>query len=581
MGAMGLVVILCGVVAAIAMLNKLDAKTRQTVLLVGAGLAVSLVVGLLTVRVGTEHVEETALSASDGAVSRSLPVVPRQVKQALPKRPLARADDPPGDSSWAPGRSGPEAPGDHSANGAPEQGADSRPWHRPGVGAPGPTREPMAGPTGGGRSMRRTVKDRMSRMLMMVPVILAIGAMVWLARSPGARKLVGLAAGVAMAAGVPIAAVWWLLAEGTHVETQRAERTSAAAPTDPPAGAPERRAAMESGAGWREPEQGAGFLADAYPSRELALEALLARANERWLAPLGVPRASADGNRPAVVLMVHGDALFERVTRTVRAIVDSPLAARVRVASARQSDGGSIDANASTPTLVLTETKGQESQGAFSLEVRSPAARAGRRMTVGYVDKPWAARFESWREGDRYRLGVSSATCATVDEARREAYASVVADVVDRVGDVIRAEQRAGRLPSQRHGLVASDSQIRSLLLRRGASPDVAVADRFLQAYERPYGTVYRQWLLVDLADENLREEARRIAGELSEQRTRRAYAWIMRVGLTGGVVLATVLCYLLLDGFTKGYYRWWVRGAAAVMFLAGLAIVMRISSGL
>ncbi len=582
MGAMGMVLVFCVVgLGAVAVLGGVDAKSRRVMLIVGACAAAVAVSLLLVVNTRVATVEQTAVvvSASD-EMTESQPLPPQRRALEAPAgetRSQGRPDTP----SMGSTSPSPDAPGAQATDDVGRDDVDGAARRRSHPRMPGPMGRPMPGPMRDGRTVERTFRSRPIWMPLVVPVMLTVGAVLWLVRSPRARRVVALGVVIALAASLPILAGLLWLEDGAGVEGDRTMLPQAVpqAGTGDSARDPQRRSAMESGAGWRDPEQGGAFLADVYPSRDLALEALLGGASGGLVALLPAGGGMADGNAPAAELIVSDRAKFKEVLRWIAQ--GPPAVRRVRVRPAPGDGGEAGDPNASNAVFSLTETRRNDGEGEFLLKARWPDGHADEATTVRYVDKPWAASFEVWREDERYRLGVSSATCATVDEARREAYASVLPDVVERIEDLILREQRAGKLPSQRHGLTASEPRIRSALLGRPGRLDVGVTDRFLQAYERPYGTVYRQWLLVDLEDEDLPAEARQVAGELSERSARRAYAWIMRVGLSLGVVLTTILCYLLLDGLTKGYYRWWVRGATALVLLAGLAIVMRISSGL
>ena len=85
------------------------------------------------------------------------------------------------------------------------------------------------------------------------------------------------------------------------------------------------------------------------------------------------------------------------------------------------------------------------------------------------------------------------------------------------------------------------------------------LTDRFTQSFDRPYGTVWREAVLVDASPKRVEEIARSLVQGVQSRVVHSRTTWLSFFGL-GGLVFGT---YLFLNMATKGYYTWALRLAA------------------
>jgi hypothetical protein len=110
----------------------------------------------------------------------------------------------------------------------------------------------------------------------------------------------------------------------------------------------------------------------------------------------------------------------------------------------------------------------------------------------------------------------------------------------------------------------------------------VGILDGFAQVFDRPYGKVYRQILLVDCSEGTVQGMARsvtkRMVGDaVAAERVveQQRWTWAKMAMSIAALVGLTILVYALLNAATKGYYSWVLRIVAVVLIAGGILFVV------
>jgi (2Fe-2S) ferredoxin len=288
------------------------------------------------------------------------------------------------------------------------------------------------------------------------------------------------------------------------------------------------------------------FIPDVYPSRADAARAL----GERWAATAVRP-----GERqPARVRVMSDDpSLFVPVREGVRAKVD-----KLRV---EPCDGTLCREQSAAPGeawLYVTLPGGNE------LSIRSAGAWDAA-ATAAYIDKPWVSNFAGFlartpghwlvAHSDSDRPATSPAEAA--EQARGAAVDQVTPMVMARMRNVRRYDAGSVRRIVERH--LAGDRLVR---------------DRFPQKFERPYGSLYREALLIDSSDEQLDPLARTVRASLDAERQSR----LGGLASAAAVLLVTYALYRFANAFTRGYFTWSLRTAAAVVAAGAVVLIVAVA---
>lgn len=310
---------------------------------------------------------------------------------------------------------------------------------------------------------------------------------------------------------------------------------SADLPAPPPDVEPVRVAALPADA---DPNP---FIPDVYPSREDAARA----AATRWAMAVaarpdgGPSRVRLTGDDSAVLLVVTDAIRGQPNGLNVEAIEGAP-------------PGGAAPAGEAWARVAWADDM---------VSIRSPDGAASAR----FVDKPWVANFAGfvgrtpgrWVVGwpDADRPATSAADAARV--ARVWAAGELTPLVVARL-------PRSGR---------RDDARVRRMV-ERHLLGDRLVVDRFPQKFERPYGTLFREAVLVDASDDRLDKLARDMEETLAAERRSR----IGGLASAMAVLLVTYALYRFANAFTRGYFTWSLRTAAAVAAAGAVVLVVAVA---
>ena len=205
-----------------------------------------------------------------------------------------------------------------------------------------------------------------------------------------------------------------------------------------------------------------------------------------------------------------------------------------------------------------------EPGGTLTLTARGAADVA---VTTSFVEKPWLADFAlfthqrpgRWVVGRSDPLRPAMSPAEAADAARRAAAKELFPVVRARV-------QRAGRSSPP-------DDWIRRQLDAKLAGGRLVV-DRFPQRFQRPGYDTWREAVLVDASD----RELDRLVGDIHAERFQERQSWVKTVASVGGLLLVIYTLYRLANAFTRGYFVWSLRTAAAVAATAVVVIISMIA---
>ncbi len=184
-------------------------------------------------------------------------------------------------------------------------------------------------------------------------------------------------------------------------------------------------------------------------------------------------------------------------------------------------------------------------------------------LSARFVEKPWLSDFAGFvagRPGGRWVVGRTHPLrpAATAADAARDARASAAEEIFRLVQDRVPAQ--VGRDGRRLRGAVEA-------VLVGG---DRLVVDRFPQTFERGYGTLYREAVLIDASDAKLAPLVDGIVRSARAQREARHGT----IFSAAAVLLVTYALYCFANAFTRGYFTWSLRTAAAVVAAGAVTIL-------
>jgi hypothetical protein len=214
-----------------------------------------------------------------------------------------------------------------------------------------------------------------------------------------------------------------------------------------------------------------------------------------------------------------------------------------------------------------------ESLRTLKATLKGPDGRtAGESVQV--LDKPWVDQFDQYssrRRSQRFVVARSHTFAATAEAAHQQAMTRAVELLMPGVCHSLDEMARIG-------GATGVDRRPVEQGLRRRIYEGFLNADRFTQRLEAPYGTLWREAILLELDSASLRQLVNEMAGR--NDRIRRGQ---LSQGISVCILLLViVVLYRFLNWATKGYYRGTVTLIAGVLSVAGsLLILMAISAAL
>lgn len=311
------------------------------------------------------------------------------------------------------------------------------------------------------------------------------------------------------------------------------------------------------------------FEADVYPSLDAAAEALGRRVGARLLE---TTTSSEDDVQSVYVWRDEG---LEYIDRSVLEAVASGLRQKLDesayVSIERPALKDDIVVNLAVQEIQFENhnrwrMKTESQSGAIALRVQLPGESFS--VSTRFADAPWVeARTSfasSYANGD-WLVGYSDGTHTSHDEARH--------DAIIAASDALLplAQARINRLSASDQHRFAQQMQKDPNWLRNKVADELVsrnlATDRFAQRFDRPYGTVWREAVLVDASQPRVEEIARSLVQGLDSKISHDRATWFSFAAMLG-LVFGT---YMFLNMATKGYYAWTLRFAAA----AGIVVVV------
>jgi hypothetical protein len=216
-------------------------------------------------------------------------------------------------------------------------------------------------------------------------------------------------------------------------------------------------------------------------------------------------------------------------------------------------------------TLKLDTPTFAEGESQITATLFGPSGGTGITERASAVDKPWVDSQEQPHRGSE-RMIVHSDLCTDRDAAHRQALDRAITDF----GSLV--ESRLAR--TDIGPLSLSDQRWLSNAIRDDLQIQGRIADTFTQDVSRPYGHMWREWLLVTVQDHDFNQLAHQYAANFQHRRTDVKTTLFMALGLSAGIILL----YLFLNAATKGYYMWPLRLLGIVAVVAGVFIVLRMA---
>ncbi len=317
-------------------------------------------------------------------------------------------------------------------------------------------------------------------------------------------------------------------------------------------------------------EEHQDFEADVYPSLEAAAEALGRRVGQKLV---GTPDT---GGKPAAMVYVWRDGVAghtenqggglvvtREILESVAAGLRQKLEAPAYVSVEQPPTPDDIAVNVAVPEVSFENhnrwrTHAESRSGSIALRVRAPGGPFS--ISTRFADTPWindrtgfAGRYAN---GD-WLVAYSDGTHTTHEGARE--------DAVNAATDVLLplAQARVSQMSAPDQHRFAQQMEKDPDWLRNRIADELVsrnlVTDRFAQRFDRPYGTVWREAVLVDASPTRVEAIARSLVRGVDAKVAYQRNTWFSFIALAG-LIFGT---YLFLNMATKGYYAWMLRLAA------------------
>jgi hypothetical protein len=303
------------------------------------------------------------------------------------------------------------------------------------------------------------------------------------------------------------------------------------------------------------------FQADIYPSIEDAAEALGRRVGARLIETSD----TADGGKRSIYVWLDEDRgeisrdVLEAVARGVRQKLDEP--AYVSVERPASTDAVAVGLAVQAFQFDSHKRWGKQTEsrsGAIALRVKTPDGPFS--VSTRFNEAPWlvdrSAFATQYPKGD-WLVAYSDGTHTTHEEAKQDAI-SAAANFLLPLAQARISQLSASDQQHYRQQLAKDPDWLRSRIADELVSRNM-LTDQFTQSFDRPYGTVWREAVLVDASPKRVQAIARSLVQGVQSKVVHARTTWLSFFGL-GGLVFGT---YLFLNMATKGYYTWALRLAA------------------
>lgn len=321
-------------------------------------------------------------------------------------------------------------------------------------------------------------------------------------------------------------------------------------------------------------EEHQDFEADVYPSIEAAAEALGRRVGQRLVStfdftgqPTPMIYVWRDGVAGQVEDQNGGLIVTRELLEAVALGLRQKLTDRAYVSIEQPPTPEAIAVNVAIPEVRFEShnrwrKQAESRSGSVALRVQAPSGPFS--VSTRFNDAPWVVDrtgFTRQYANNDWLVAYSDGTHTTHEDARQDALHAATSILLP------LAQARISQLPaSDQHRFAQQMEKDPNWLRNRVADELVSrnlVTDRFAQRFDRPYGTVWREAVLVDASPSQVDAIARSLVRGVNVQVTHQRKTWFSFIALAG-LIFGT---YLFLNMATKGYYTWALRFAA----LAGI----------
>lgn len=291
------------------------------------------------------------------------------------------------------------------------------------------------------------------------------------------------------------------------------------------------------------------FEADIYPSSYSAAAALadeIAR-----LLPTVMP-----GGVTEPKMQVSGDVASGVLTEVARALRASKNLMADEVVVLERAEGAIDDR---ILLRISQDTRYSRAGGAFGTEtggsVKIAVSSSFHRSDhfAKFVDKPWVDNFSAFA-GQFLQGRWIVAFSPSPARNHYNAETAAMHDAFEKIRPLLRVDTT--RLDE-------------AVFMEKLRQSDIIV-DRFVQSFQRPYGSLWRQAILLDISANKLTELAKTYRqAELNYRR-----GWLYTTISLAGMAVVIFLAYVFVNAATRGYYVWALR-IAAIVLVATAAIAV------
>jgi len=214
------------------------------------------------------------------------------------------------------------------------------------------------------------------------------------------------------------------------------------------------------------------------------------------------------------------------------------------------------------------------------VQITVTGAHGPQTLSTRYIERPWVSdptTFVTNRPGHTWIIGRSAKPALSENEARQAAQEDAVRQILPLIQHRTNPGGPMIPVPSLPFvpGTQVLATPVSMIPLVQQLRTQLPVTDRCVQKYQRPYGSVWTESVLVDVSDDWLlsvdHQQAR--LQERQEVRVKTTVASAM-------IVLATILiAYLFLNAVTKSYFTGRLRTMAIVFAILVVVVAMGVLS--
>jgi hypothetical protein len=302
-------------------------------------------------------------------------------------------------------------------------------------------------------------------------------------------------------------------------------------------------------------EMSDAFPPDVYPSKPSAVRALAAQ------LPTKIVQINDD---PQELRLALGDdrALAAPISDALRRHFP-----RVEITESAQDNDAPSERQVVIRMTITTEPpKPPRRTPKGTVQLTLAAASRATSISTKFTECPWAddlAGYINDHPGHTWIVARSSAPCLSPGDSARVAET----EAATALASLIQRQFPASAAPVS---LEDSDALLLSDIRR-----SLPVKDRFVQRFQRPYGNVWSESILLDASPQWIEEVQRRHVYSMHTRHTRMGTI----VGSTGVVLAAILVAYLFVNAVTQNYFTGRLRFAAILSAMIAVVVAIGVIS--